>query len=86
MRKYFRTWQDWVIGIGGFILAPSLVPMILAGTPPPITSAGPTAAVLWAFTIAFGTLKLPLSTVSTALTSMMWTILAIQGLQALGGA
>ena len=80
MGKYFKTWQDWAIGLGGFLLAPSLIPLVVHGPPPPLTTSGISAVVLWVFVVAFGTLKLPLSTVSTALSASAWSIMVIQSL------
>ncbi len=71
MRRYFKTWQDYVIGVGGAVLVPSLIPMILAEIPPPLLSSIPTTVVLWAFAVSFATLKLPLSSISTSLTAAM---------------
>ena len=88
IRHYFKSWQDLVIGIGGFIFSVALLPTVLFGPTPPmttsVTTSVTTAIVLWAFVIVFGSLHLRLSVVSTVLTAIMWTILAVQGLLLVG--
>ncbi len=75
----FKCWQDWTLGIGGFIFTGALIPMLLAPIPPPIASSLLSGSILWIDTVCFATLKLPLATISTMLTAVAWSILYLQG-------
>ena len=80
VRHYFKSWQDTVIGVGGFALFFSLIPMIFAEVPPPLTSSGLVALVLGSYVICFITMRLWLSAIGLSLQTIIWTILVIQGL------
>lgn len=68
-------WQDYVLMIGGFIFAPSLIVSIVKGTEIPLMTSLPTAIVLTAFVICYISLKLRLAAFATALTALCWYIL-----------
>lgn len=74
-------WQDWVFGVGGFLFAPSPLPMVVRSPKPPLLTSGLTALILWSFVIAFATLGLWLSACSGVLTAGTWTVLAMQRCQ-----
>ncbi len=76
----FKSWQDWVFGVGGILLGISLIPAVLASNPPPLVTCAMTGAILWTYCVAFGSLKLRLSTAGTLLSAAIWTILAVQAI------
>lgn len=75
----FLSWQDLVLGLGGFVFAPSLVPMIIRRVRTPLATSIPTSITLYAFAITFGSLGLWLGTISTVLTAVGWSIIALRG-------
>lgn len=70
-----RPWQDWVLTIGGFIFAPSLVFSIADGVIMPISTSLPTALVLTAYLTVYVSLRLWMSLFATSLTALCWYIL-----------
>uniref|UniRef100_A0A6M3LU31 Uncharacterized protein n=1 Tax=viral metagenome TaxID=1070528 RepID=A0A6M3LU31_9ZZZZ len=69
------VWQDFVLMIGGFIFAPSLVVSIIQKSSIPILTSLPTAIVLTGFVACYLTLKLKLAAIATSLTALCWYIL-----------
>jgi len=70
-------WQDVVFIGGNIALAIGLVPMIVQGQQLPLRSTLTTAAVLWAYVLAFGTLGMAPSALATSLTAAGWSVLAL---------
>lgn len=78
MKKF--KWQDIVIMVGNFIFAPSLLVSIIEGVEMPVATTLPTAVVLTAFVVCFGTLGLRLAAFSCVLTAICWYVLFFMGL------
>lgn len=72
-------WQDWLICIGCFVLAVSMIPSVTGKEKPPRITCGIMASVLLSFAVAFGTLDLWLSLAGAMSQVTMWTILLFQG-------
>lgn len=72
------TWQDIVIGFGGFAFVIALIPSIKGKNKPAWTTSLMTAFFLTLFTLTFASMKMWLSTTSEALSSLAWWVLFIQ--------
>ncbi len=75
------SWQDTVISIGQFAMVSALVPTIRGKAKPPLSTSLLTASVLLSFCVAFATLGLWLSVISSAAATAAWIILAKQKLE-----
>lgn len=64
--------------VGGFVLAAALVPTILAGGGPVLSTCLLTGGILAAYTFAFYRMKQYWSTLGTALSASAWAILGVQ--------
>jgi len=71
-------WQDVVIMVGCFILGFALLPSVLSKSKPARSTCLMSGVILIAFTIAFATLQLWLSTIAEAFAAIMWFILLFQ--------
>ena len=69
------VWQDYVLMIGSFVFAPSLIFTIVAGANVPLATSLPTAIVLLTFAFCMWTLKLRLAALATLLTAICWFII-----------
>lgn len=74
-------WQDLIIGVGSFVFALALIPMIRSKSKTPISTSLPTALFLWAFVATYISFDLWLSVVSGSLSALGWTILLIKGVK-----
>lgn len=73
-----EIWQDWVLGIGNFILFSALLPSIFGANKPSPWTSGLSASILATFAITFWTLGLPSSAIAVSLSALAWGILFIQ--------
>lgn len=80
MKRYFRTWQDAVIGVGGIALSVGLLPLVFSSQASPLATSALLAAVLWSYVVAFGSLKLRLSTVAVGIQATLWTVEALKAI------
>ena len=71
-------WQDFIIGIGQWFFAASIIPSIISRNKPSVWTSLPTAILLLIFSYAHFTLGLYCSMVSSIVVSTMWVILFIQ--------
>lgn len=72
------TWQDRVISIGQILLAIGLIPIIISpAAVVPIYSSILTATVLSSFVIAFSSLKMKTSSLTSAISVVAWVFIAI---------
>ena len=71
-------WQDWVFSIGSWIFIIALIPTIKGKDKPQLSTSLITGTILATFAVAYFTLELWLSTISTIGTSLSWFILAYQ--------
>ena len=71
-------WQDILIMLGGFGFSIALIPSVRGKQKPPRSSCVLTGVILASYCIAFVTMGLWLSTLSTSLTALMWFILLFQ--------
>jgi hypothetical protein len=78
MRKI--SWQDYVLMVGGFIFAPSLIVSIVTGVAIPLATSLTTAIVLTSFVACYLSLKLRLAALATSLTAICWYVIAVMRL------
>lgn len=71
-------WQDWVLTLGSLVFFIALIPSILSKDKPDIKTSMPTALVMTAFTITYGSLGLWYGMSTSALTTIAWYILWFQ--------
>ena len=71
-------WQDILIMIGGFGFSIALWPSVRSVNKPPRSTCLITGGILTSYCIAFFTMGLWLSTISTTLTALMWWVLFFQ--------
>lgn len=74
-------WQDAVLTIGSLIFAIALLPSVLGKDKPAFSTSITTAVVLAIFAFVYTTLSLWFSAATVLLTSLMWSVLAIQKLR-----
>lgn len=72
------VWQDWTLSIGSFFFAAALVPSIRTTDKPAVLTSLITGSWLGVFTVVYGSLSLWRSVVATALTAVLWFVLAAQ--------
>lgn len=73
-------WQDFVFTAGNVIFIVALIPTILSKEKPPLSTSVPTAAVLIAFAVTYGSLHLWYALTSATVTALAWSIIALQRL------
>ena len=71
-------WQDWLISVGTWVILLALLPSIFSKDKPALKTSLLTGTVLAFFAFAYATLNLWTSTISTALISIAWFVLAVQ--------
>lgn len=74
-------WQDIVLTAGGVIFIIALIPSVLSKDKPALSSSIMTGTVLIIFAYVYFTLSLWFSTLTTAITGIIWFILAAQKLK-----
>ena len=72
------VWQDWVLATGAIAFIVALVPSVLSKDKPALTTSLLTGTVLAIYAIVYVTLSLWLTTITVAITSLTWFILAYQ--------
>ena len=72
------VWQDLLFSFGAIILSFSLLPSIFSNSKPALKTSAITFLILVSFSIAYFTLNLIFSAVTVLLTSLLWSVLAIQ--------
>jgi hypothetical protein len=73
-------WQDITLALGSLILSLALVPSIMSKNKPALWTAILTCLTLAVFTVTYASLSLWYATVTTALASSFWGVLAAQKL------
>ncbi|MBA4180577.1 MAG: hypothetical protein C0506_08325 [Anaerolinea sp.] len=76
------SWQDLVFTFGSIVLFASLVPTALGKEKPPVLTSLPTGALLILFAIAYASLGLTASAISTVPTGLLWIVIGGQGIAA----
>ena len=71
-------WQDWVITIGQYFFAITLLPTLFSRSLPPIKTSFPTSLILYSFAFTFSTLGLFHSTLSSLVVATVWLAIAIK--------
>jgi len=71
-------WQDGVLTGGSIIFVIALVPSVMSKDKPALSTSLMTGSVLIVFAFVYLTLSLWFSAVTTAITGMLWFILAAQ--------
>ncbi len=71
-------WQDIVIAVGQWLFVLALLPSIFSKDKPALLTSVMTGMILSAFSIAYWTIGLEISSFSTAVVSIEWFILAYQ--------
>ena len=71
-------WQDWVLSIGGLVLATSLLPSVWSSNKPSVWTSAVSAAVVGLFSYTFMSLGLTLGAGGATLTAGLWLVLVIQ--------
>lgn len=71
-------WQDWVLTAGSIAFIIALAPSVLSKDKPALTTSLLTGTVLAIYAIVYATLSLWLATITVAITSLTWFILAYQ--------
>lgn len=71
-------WQDYVIMIGGFIFSIALLPALFSKEKPPRITCFLTGGILAIYVVVFISLELWLSSIATAITSLIWMGLLLQ--------
>ena len=74
-------WQDIVLAAGSVTFIIALFPSVLSKDKPALSTSIMTGAVLIIFACVYFTLSLWLSTLTTAITGVIWFILAAQKLK-----
>ena len=72
------SWQDIVIGVGAWIFFFALLPSIFSKNKPALPTSIITGSVLASFVVAYASLSLWASAISTSFASAAWFILARQ--------
>ena len=72
------NWQDIVLTLGSIIFLVALVPSIRSKDKPALMTSLMTGLVLFVFATTYITLDLWFSAATTALTGMLWLVLAVQ--------
>jgi hypothetical protein len=75
-------WQDWILGLIGYVFALTLIPMLRQRAKPPLTTSLSTFALLMVMAVTEATLGLWNTTVSTVVTMALWGTLALQRVRA----
>jgi hypothetical protein len=73
-------WQDVIIAAGSVVIVAGLLPSVFGSHKPAAPTSIITFLVLSAFAISYATLKLWYATITTAMTALLWLVLAIQKL------
>ena len=73
-----HNWQDIVLSIGSLMFVIALIPSVLGKDKPALATSFMTGLVLVVFTVTYATLSLKYTTVTTALSAILWLILAVQ--------
>lgn len=73
-------WQDIVIAIGSLVFAAALIPSVVSKDKPALWTSLMTGTVLIVFTATYASLDLWYATATTALTAVLWLVLAAQKL------
>lgn len=69
---------DPLLMVGGFVFAVTLLPTLRnPDSAVPSTTSVPTAAVLSLFAATYLSLSLPMAALSTALSAVLWTVIAV---------
>lgn len=71
-------WQDIILTIGSLVFLVALIPSITSKDKPALMTSLMTGLVLFVFAMTYITLDLWFSAVTTALTGMLWLVLAVQ--------
>ncbi len=71
-------WQDFIISGGQWIMTLALVPSIFSADKPALSTSLLTGTIIVAFGIAYASLDLWSSTVSSSVCALAWFILALQ--------
>ena len=70
-------WQEWLFTLGAIIFTVSLLPACFdRGTAMPLKSGLPTGLILAAYSVAFWSLGLTYSSITTATTAAAWLFIA----------
>jgi len=72
------VWQDWILTVGQILFIFALAPSVLSKDKPALTTSLLTGTVLAIYAIVYVTLSLWLTTITVAITSLTWFILAYQ--------
>jgi len=72
------SWQDWVLGVGGFIFSVALIPSIISKDKPSAKTSLMTASILTVYLLVYISLNLWLACLSGALSAACWWILFFQ--------
>lgn len=72
-------WQDYLMTVGGCVLAASLVPTAFGRFRPGRSSSVPMTVVLASYVVAMGTLSLWMSAGTIATQVVMWAVIAVRG-------
>lgn len=73
-----NSWQDIVLSAGSLIFAFALLPSVFSPNKPSLWTSLSTGIVLAIFTIVYASLSLWYAVTTTALTAVLWLILAFQ--------
>ena len=79
LRGCSMIWQDILIALGSVGFTIALVPAILGKSKPPKSTCLLTSGILYSYVLAFATLGLWYSAVTTVSTAACWTVLLVQG-------
>ena len=71
-------WQDWVFTIGNWVFILALLPSVWSKSKPALLTSLSTCVVLLTFALAFATMGLFLTALSTVVSSLVWGILFFQ--------
>jgi hypothetical protein len=71
-------WQDVVLAIGSLSFSVALVPTIRGASKPALLTSLLTGGWLAVFTVVYATLGLWFASISSAVTAVMWFVLAAQ--------
>lgn len=72
------VWQDIILAVGSLIFAVALVPSIMSSDKPALGTSVTTGLVLTVFAFTYFSLSLWYAAVTTAITGLLWIILAVQ--------
>lgn len=72
------NWQDIVLTLGSIVFLLALVPSIKSKDKPAVATSIMTGLVLFVFAATYTTLHLWFSAATTALTGVLWLVLAVQ--------